>query len=157
MASDGRATPSGLKMSSRPRVQLARPNPSLEPRSPPLTTSYNDNIRRDPSPHGIAPKEGSVKLRIKSSTTPEARSRLTPRNVHGMPSVHRAGVPPVPPIPQTPSRFAPSSSSALRSAMMVPSESEDSLVEKHETYQAAVLEEGVEKLEASEAVLVSVR
>ena len=63
----------------------------------------------------------------------------------------------MPPIPQTPSRFAPSSSSALRSAMMVPSESEDSLVEKHETYQAAVLEEGVEKLEASEAVLVSVR
>jgi len=57
----------------------------------------------------------------------------------------------VPPIPQTPSRFAPSSSSALRGSMMVPSESEDSLVDRHDTYQA------VEKLEASEAVLVSVR
>ena len=57
----------------------------------------------------------------------------------------------MPPIPQTPSRFAPSSSSALRGSMMVPSESEDSLVDRHDTYQA------VEKLEASEAVLVSVR
>ena len=60
-------------MSSRPR-QL-RPT---DTKSPPLTTSLNANTPTYPSPYDsvLLPKDGSLKLKVKSVTTPEARSKL---------------------------------------------------------------------------------
>ncbi|RSH90768.1 Kinesin-like protein kip2 [Saitozyma podzolica] len=68
--------------SSRPRQPFARPHSSL---AQPLTTDRNSNtpspfsfLNDDPasSNHGILPREGGGKLKIKSATTPEAKSRL---------------------------------------------------------------------------------
>jgi len=154
MQSDGRSTPH-LKMSSRPRIAGgAKINPVLT-RSPPLTTSLNDNPRLESVTSILAPKEGSSKLRIKSSTTPEAKSRLVPK------SMQRAGVPIVPPTQQTPSRFA--GGSNLRTTMLAPSDSDGSLADawqglSHTHAGSSILPtEPTERLEASEAVLVTVR
>ena len=154
MQSDGRSTPL-LKMSSRPRIAgTARVNPGLT-RSPPLTTSLNDNPRLESLSAVLTPKEGTAKLRIKSSTTPEAKSRLVPK------SLQRAGVPIAPPNQYTPSRFA--GSSSLRTTMLAPSDSDGSLAEAWQGLSHAQAgsslsyDEPTAKLEASEAVLVTVR
>jgi hypothetical protein len=153
--SEGRATPSA-KLSSRPRIAVKAPVTPSSTRSPPLTTSQFDN-----TPHVsslLTPREGGVKLRIKSSTTPEAKSRLAIRKPP-------AGVPPVPPILSTPSYRA-SAHSAPRHApdTQVPSGSTldtsdawlggQSSGDAYETVQA---DSQGQKLEASEAVLVTVR
>ncbi|TYJ58389.1 hypothetical protein B9479_000935 [Cryptococcus floricola] len=67
------ATP---KVASRARAIFGPKTPSAKPH--PLS-SHNSNTHDVPAlPHGISPKDGmsSVKLKIKSSTTPEARSRV---------------------------------------------------------------------------------
>lgn len=89
--------PQTPKLSSRPRSTQpatgSKLNPSAHlsqtPKSPPLTTSHNANISSQPttypflnhSPgHYLAPKETpgtGVKIKIKASTTPEAKTRLT--------------------------------------------------------------------------------
>lgn len=152
--SEGRATPSAKLMSSRPKI-ASKINLAMT-RSPPLTTSLNSNVLLD-TPHasrGLVPKDSSVKLRIKSTTTPEARSRVLPKS--------RTGVPPVPPIPNTPSYTPVPSSLRYGSSMLVPSDSEGSLAEGwagSSNVRTSSITEGyeVEKLEASEAVLVTVR
>ena len=152
---EGRSTP-GLKMSSRPRVGIK--SGAITPgmtRSPPLTTSQFDNT---PHPPAIIPKEGSMKIRSKSSTPPEAKSRRATRG--------KAGVPVVPPVPSTPAAYRTPVPSGLRyGGSLVPaSDSEGSLAEAWMGGQAASgsqskisFDRPEEKLEASEAVLVTVR
>ena len=75
--SHGRSTPiapSGPRASSRPRVTPAHKGLT---RSPPLTTSLNSNVNGEGAhQHFLSPKEGGVKLRIKSPMTAEARTRV---------------------------------------------------------------------------------
>lgn len=155
---DGRSTP-GLKMSSRPKVSVrsGAVTPGMT-RSPPLTTSHFDNTSHLPA---ITPKEGSMKIRIKSSTTPEAKSRLITKGRTP------AGVPLVPPVPSTPAAYRTPVPSGLRygSSLMPASDSEGSLGEPwmgghvaSTSHSKLVFDqpEG-QKLEASEAVLVTVR
>ncbi|WWC62984.1 uncharacterized protein I303_105582 [Kwoniella dejecticola CBS 10117] len=55
------------------------PKTSSHLKSPPLTTSHNGNMPHHPEgiSHVLSPKEGgSVRLKIKSATTPEAKSRV---------------------------------------------------------------------------------
>lgn len=84
--------PQTPKLSSRPRAHAppstsSKLNPSAAstssqayPKSPPLTTSQNANspypfLSHSPG-HYLAPKESGFKLKIKASTTPEAKTRL---------------------------------------------------------------------------------
>jgi len=143
------------KMSSRPgpKSQLSKlqPNPALA-RSPPLTTSVNANTPHYPSSYNydnpssfLSPKDGggSIKLKIKSSTTPEARSRL--------------GIKPIT------TRIAAVASRSLHRAI-TPSDSEGSLADAwlgsnpaHLVQEVGLDFEDEEEQGETEAVLVTVR
>ncbi|KAK8858917.1 hypothetical protein IAR55_003148 [Kwoniella newhampshirensis] len=144
------------KMSSRPRTLLPAKTPTGL-KSPPLTTSLNSNTPHEPSSLSsmLAPKEGSVKLKIKSATTPEAKSRVLVK-----PLGARSPAPPVPPLPTT----TPSSKYIARAPFTpglnisgLSDEWMSAPVEVLETDLGSAFEEYDHELGQTEAVLVSVR
>ncbi|WRT66744.1 uncharacterized protein IL334_003707 [Kwoniella shivajii] len=64
------------KLSSRSKIIVPKTPAHLK--SPPLTTSNNSNTphHTETLSNMLSPKEGSTRLKIKSATTPEAKSRL---------------------------------------------------------------------------------
>ena len=136
------------KMSSRPR-QL-RPT---DAKSPPLTTSLNANTLNYPSPYdnGLLPKDGSLKLKVKSLVTPEARSRLAMK-----PLGARA------PAPSSSRLEGPGAAARSMHRAITPSDSEGSIAGgwMHLPDRALEIEsrsDGDEGTGQTEAVLVTVR
>jgi hypothetical protein len=145
--------------SSRPRQPFARPHSSL---AQPLTTDRNSNtpsplsfLNDDPasSNHGILPREGAGKLKIKSATTPEAKSRLLTKALPKTPAQ--------PPRYQQENGHTSMSTSTIKLVTpraMTPSESQESLTSAwvpQDRVEAMDAEEG--PIGETEAVLVSVR
>nr|XP_031858541.1 uncharacterized protein CI109_006064 [Kwoniella shandongensis]KAA5525613.1 hypothetical protein CI109_006064 [Kwoniella shandongensis] len=149
-------------MSSRPRTLLSAKTPTGL-KSPPLTTSHNSNTPHEPSSLGsmLAPKEGggSVKLKIKSATTPEAKSRVLVKPL----GARSPAPPPVPPLPtSTPGskRVAPSPFTAAR-GLNINGLSDEWMSAPIDTVGNNELDSAFEEydheLGQTEAVLVSVR
>ena len=158
----GRSTPfqSTTKMSSRPRIPSnPRATPSLT-RSPPLTTSLNDN-QPPPKPKSLETghvllkqsvmspglqKDSTTRLKIRpSAITPEPRSRTAVR-----PST----------IIRTPGMLGGVVSAAKRMHRAItPSDSDGSLVDMYGALPSSnsELEEPIQELGSSETVLVTVR
>ena len=169
-------TPAPLKTSQTPNLGLQSP-PSLSsgrPFAPDSPTAL------------LAPKEGSVKIKVKAGVSPEARSRVgatalasglrpvTPRPVRS-----RLGATTPTPVPDVPARYststpsssaaamyarAPAASSKLASSMRrapSPSGSEESLSayagEGDQGVMDAAMGQEAEELHEHETVLVSVR
>ena len=119
------------KISSRPgrsafipqSSKLAPQTPSST-RSPPLTTSQNSiNVPL------LTPKQSSVKIKIKSATTPEAKSRLLIKPLGGRTGTANKVESPVPPVPVLPSGLHRGRGVGNYEKAMTPSESEGSLGE----------------------------
>ncbi|KAK6907889.1 hypothetical protein I203_101890 [Kwoniella mangroviensis CBS 8507] len=77
------------------RSTLFAPKTPSHMKSPPLTTSHNSNTphHSEPLPNILSPKEGgagSTRLKIKSATTPEAKSRLLVKPIGARAQVQHA-------------------------------------------------------------------
>lgn len=153
----GRQTPGASRIAARPRVAAtpAPKVPSSMVRSPPLTDSLNFNAGPEkayPS-SSLVPKDGSAKIRIKSATTPEAKSRIMPKML---------GRTPGPGSVFTPAKTPLSSVIRGNSRSMTPSDSDSSLADSWIPPVPAIRPDFLadhveEKLVGSEAVLVTVR
>jgi centromeric protein E len=142
-ASSSRAT--ALKTS---RIRQVAPRSNVP--APPLTTDRNSNaalsfLQEEPAgPNVLMPKEGAGKLKIKSATTPEAKSRVLARPLLNNPA-------------SAASNAGPASTIKLVTPRMTQSESVESMTSGWMTSGTVEQAEVFEETGETEAVLVTVR